>query len=191
MTGLNSFSIFLIIVGVILTRWYVTRVLKALRWGKVGGLRVQSSLKLRSYFPLFLLFLGSIIRGKLFRLLDINLTQNLFVSFWFQILINFGLFLGVRFGLIWSIPKNSIFFSSIFFLWDSSNKRSIYLKGILKQTKYLDYGWLEPKIYFEVSLFKSSGVFQKIFLGVNRYLNSLIPRFRVGIIIVRRCIYFW
>nr|YP_009113913.1 NADH dehydrogenase subunit 5 [Vertigo pusilla]AGC52878.1 NADH dehydrogenase subunit 5 [Vertigo pusilla] len=191
MMGLNSFSMFLMMVGVILTSWYVTRVLKALSWGKVSGLSVQSYLKLTSYFPLLLLFLGSIISGKMFSLLDISMTQSLFVASWFQLLLNFLLVFGVSMGLIWSSPKNSMFFSSMFFLWESSNKSSVFLKGILKQSKVLDYGWLEPKIYFEVSLFKSSFIIQKMFLGVSSYLSSLIPGFSVGILIVSSCIYFW
>lgn len=186
----NSLRVFLILIGIILTRAYSVRSLKILRWTKVLFRPIVSSLFLKNYLPLILLFIISIIRGKWFTILENQNLQSFFISFNYQHLLNVLLIIGVAFGIFLRGFKKRYSLRRMFFLWESSNKIGYIFFPLLKKINNLDYGWLEPASVFRI-LYKI--VYKlTIFFKIKFYYSSnILQSFLVGLSLYFLCLYFY
>lgn len=146
-SNLNILRVLLIFLGAFLTRLYSIRLIKALSWYKISFSSIRINLSIFSYLPLIILFIFSVIRGKIFTIIDIRFNRVIFISRIYQIILNSLIFLGVTFGFILVGPKKNLFRSSIIYLWPGSNNIGILIQPFLKNIVYLDQGWLEPSNY--------------------------------------------
>lgn len=144
----------------------------------------------RKHLPLIPLFLISVIRGKIFRLLEISNTVIMFTSTYTQMVLNLLLVLGVSFGLFFSNPKNSSVFSTMFFLWESSNKFIKYSQPVLLNIKVLDYGWLEPRNLLGKSFLQLGVYLRLLFKRLDNYLINLSRRLIICTIIFLICFFY-
>lgn len=189
--NVNIFRVILICFGAILTRIYSVRTIKILGWGKINNQALLGPLLFRKHLPLIPLFLISVIRGKIFRLLEISNTVIMFTSTYTQMVLNLLLVLGVSFGLFFSNPKNSSVFSTMFFLWESSNKFIKYSQPVLLNIKVLDYGWLEPRNLLGKSFLQLGVYLRLLFKRLDNYLINLSRRLIICTIIFLICFFYW
>nr|YP_009370137.1 NADH dehydrogenase subunit 5 [Orcula dolium]AIR76264.1 NADH dehydrogenase subunit 5 [Orcula dolium] len=190
MSKVNMVSVTLMLVGATLTSIYSTRMLKVLSWGKLSTLSLLTVLSFQKYVPLALLFLLSICSGKMFWLLDTCNLSIMYTSSYYQLLMYGMLLTGVVVGLSVK-PAKSFLFSSIMFLWESSNKMISFFHPITKYTKTLDYGWLEPMNSLSNTVFKIGDSLSKMFKTIDFYLITMARNSTFCVIFVSLCFYFW
>lgn len=144
-SSLNLSSIVIMFVATIITAKYVSRSLKAISWNKPTSSIMAVSSNFYTSFPVTILGIGGIVRGKFLRIIDLgNLELAYIPSLWGNI-INIITLGGITLGLIRGAQVlSNHYLSSIFFLTPVVSLGSKGLAPLVKEISRLDYGWLEP-----------------------------------------------
>nr|UKB93159.1 NADH dehydrogenase subunit 5 [Lymnaea stagnalis] len=143
MSKINLLSIFLMILATCSTVVYVIRSLKSICWFSPSYLIVSYSNSLNVYIPMIVLSVCSIFFGKMYSLLELSLTETVFLTKISSIFINMLMIVGIWIGAMISGPKNSNMFSLLFYLTPFYNFSTKVLSPFSKNMVMLDYGWLE------------------------------------------------
>ena len=137
-------SFVLIIVACLFTIIYTTRLLKSLLWNKFSVLRlIYKNNNVFVYFPIILLGILAILRGKIFLIENWFLEYSLSPSNVF----NYIIVIGIIVVILLNFNYTSFILSSLFFITPLYNFSGKLLNPILKKINILDYGWLEIKPY--------------------------------------------
>nr|YP_003495114.1 NADH dehydrogenase subunit 5 [Platevindex mortoni]ADD37169.1 NADH dehydrogenase subunit 5 [Platevindex mortoni] len=160
-SGVNLFSIFLMLVATMMTAKYVARSLKALVWSKPGmsGLSLPESFLV--YLPMVVLGLGGLMGGKLLASIDISNMEVVLLPQMLGGLINFVTMMGIFLGLIVIGTRRSFLLSTLFFLTPAFSLSGKVLSPFCRNLSALDYGWIEPgsiKLNYVLTLSKQLSV---------------------------------
>nr|AID21387.1 NADH dehydrogenase subunit 5 [Platevindex sp. CL-2014] len=144
-SGVNLFSIFLMLIATMLTAKYVTRSLKALVWSKptMPGASVPDSMFV--HVPMVVLGVGGLTAGKLLSSIDTSFSEVVLVPGWAGNLINFMTIGGIIMSLLMvSTERQSFLLSTLFFLAPVFSLSTKAFSPFCRELKALDYGWIEP-----------------------------------------------
>nr|AOX15190.1 NADH dehydrogenase subunit 5 [Achatinella sowerbyana] len=144
MSSLNIFSLMLMLLGTMLTGIYSIRMLLSLVWEKNCDCKMILKISMSEYFPMILLFIMSIIIGKMLKMNNMIFWETLYVSSMWSLVTMILPIIGAFLGMYMMYNTTNYFFSTMFFLWESSNSVNLLLMQPSKKMKVLDYGWLEP-----------------------------------------------
>nr|YP_009158070.1 NADH dehydrogenase subunit 5 [Dolicheulota formosensis]AKJ85737.1 NADH dehydrogenase subunit 5 [Dolicheulota formosensis] len=180
---INVFAVFVMLMATMLSGVYMFRLLKALNWGNSSQTLISFSLPFQLYLPLFPLYLGSIVLGWFFFMVDMNTyTLSFMVPDWVDLLLYFLLFFGLFFGVFLNKSGGFPMLINMFYmepLW----KRSNYMSNmLLTQVKNFEVGWVEPYTYFNsiwlsINSFSRKTVWPKVTLSFGAYVVTVFVMF--------------
>lgn len=158
-SNINLFRVVVILIATCNTAFYVIRRLKTICWSKPSLVLISVDNNNKIYLPIIILGSFAIFFGKIYRILDFNLLEIVFINNLIRSIINFVTFSGLWFGIIFLGRQRSYIFSSLFFITPLFSLSIKILAPINKIILELDYGWLEiaPNI-------------EKIILFLNKYI---------------------
>jgi len=151
---INISSVFLIIIGTIITAKYVFRTLKSISWDKRGMPLLRRCSSLYTSLPVCILSVGAIIGGKLVLSLEISNFELAFLPSLESALINVVTVIGLVLGLAQSRSSRSrITLSTLFFLTPLIYGRVKPFGFLIDKIKILDNGWVEPYFFVTNSVY--------------------------------------
>nr|AZN62402.1 NADH dehydrogenase subunit 5 [Achatinella fulgens] len=153
MSSLNIFSLVLMLLGTMLTGIYSIRMLLSLMWKKTYNYNMSLKISTNEYLPMIILFVMSIIIGKMLSTNNKIFWETLYVNSVWSLITMILPIIGAIMGVYMTMNmNNTYFFSTMFFLWEGSNSMNLFLMKPSKKMKDLDYGWLEP-LYIKKSFY--------------------------------------
>jgi len=145
MSGLNVSSIVIMFVATIITAKYVSRRLKAISWSKPTSPIMAVSSNFYTTFPVTVLGIGGIVRGKFLSIFDPGNLELAYIPRLWGNIINIITIRGITLGLIrGSQVLSNHYLSTMFFLTPVVSLGTKGLAPLVKEISRLDYGWLEP-----------------------------------------------
>jgi len=144
-SGLNTSSIVIIFVATMITAKYVSRRLKAISWNKPTSPVMAVSSNFYTTFPVTILGIGGIVRGKFLNTIDLGNLELAYIPGLWGNIINIITITGITLGLIrGSQVLSNYYLSRMFFLTPVVSFGTKGLAPLVKEMSRLDYGWLEP-----------------------------------------------
>nr|YP_010574487.1 NADH dehydrogenase subunit 5 [Onchidium reevesii]UZH97728.1 NADH dehydrogenase subunit 5 [Onchidium reevesii] len=143
-SGINMFSMFLMLVATMMTAKYVARSLKAVVWGKpvMSGVGLPDSFFV--YLPMIVLGVGGLTAGKLLSSIDIFNVEVVLLPEMFGTLINLVTVTGIILGLLILGQRRSLMLSTLFYLTPIFSFSNKIFAPLSRNLYVLDYGWIEP-----------------------------------------------
>nr|YP_010574500.1 NADH dehydrogenase subunit 5 [Peronia verruculata]UZH97754.1 NADH dehydrogenase subunit 5 [Peronia verruculata] len=168
-SGINLFSIFIMLMATMMTAKYVARSLKAVVWSKpiMPGISPPSTMYIN--LPMLVLGLGGIMGGKVLASLDLMNVDVVFLPGLMSSMINLVTLIGIILGLLMFGVRRSHSLSTLFFLTPVFSFSNKVLAPLSLSLSNLDYGWVEPIFLIKNNLLMVSSSWSQIFTWPNAY----------------------
>lgn len=154
-SSVNFISIFIMIMGTMMTAKYVFRTLKSVSWDRRGIPLLRSCSSFYTSLPVCILSVGAIVGGKLILSLEISNFELAFLPRLESSLINIVTIVGVVLGLVQSQGSRSrAGLSTLFFLTPLIYGSMKPFGFLLDKIKILDNGWVEPYFFIKSNIYK-------------------------------------
>nr|YP_004934949.1 NADH dehydrogenase subunit 5 [Peronia peronii]AEQ93867.1 NADH dehydrogenase subunit 5 [Peronia peronii] len=181
-SGINLFSIIIMLVATMMTAKYVSRSLKAVVWGKPSMPGIAPPSTYYVDLPMIVLGLGGVTAGKLLSSLDYMNVDIVLLPSLMSSTINFVTIIGVVSGMLMMGARRSFSLSTLFFLTPVFSLSSKVTAPLSLGLKNLDYGWIEPVFLVKNNLLMFSSLWSKLLTWPNAY--GAITRSFIGLLIL-------
>nr|WDD39321.1 NADH dehydrogenase subunit 5 [Onchidium reevesii] len=166
-SGVNLFSIVVMLVATMMTAKYVFRTMKAMIWNKPIMPGVSLVTEFYVTLPMVVLGASGIVAGKLLSSLDMVNILVVYLPDKMNLVINIVTLLGLILGLLIAGARKSYSLSTLFFLTPVFSLSSKVTAPLTQKLSNLDYGWIEP-----VFLAKKSLAFSNLWSYLLSWPNS-------------------
>lgn len=147
-SSLNFIAVVVIMIAIILSRVYIIRILKALNWRNSRNVVSRKPpYSVFNYTPCLLLFLGSLVLGWGFNIVDSEYLCGSFVPGAVSRAVDALLLVGIIIGLFFYKPVGILTLTNMFYIvpfWGSIGRT---VNKAFKGLKSVEYGWAEPNSY--------------------------------------------